>query len=130
MTEGNTATRAPGRVGTDRRFPAQRSRACLACLAAAPPTDRPTDKRALRGIERNSKDGSDQARTVTGMRRTTQVERKVCHQWYGDMHWASPVAPVPDTRGVRQATRTVNAKRNGAVWGSMLLFFLESAFID
>jgi hypothetical protein len=53
------------------------------------------DKRALR----SSKAGSGQAR----MRCRTHFERKVS---YGDMHWASP---VPDTRGVRLATWTVNA---------------------
>ena len=69
---------------------------------------RPTDRQT--GSERNSKAGSDQAR----MRCTTQFERKVKPR---DMQWASP---VPDTRGVRNATRTVNAKRNRTVWGSML----------
>jgi hypothetical protein len=68
---------------------------------------RPTDRQT--GSERNSKAGSDQAR----MRCTTQFERKVKPR---DMQWASP---VPDTRGVRNATRTVNAKRRSRPWGSM-----------
>ena len=75
---------------------------------AHPSGRRPTNRQT--GSERNSKAGSDQAR----MRCTTQFESKVKPR---DMHWA---LPVPDTRGVRMASRTVNAKRNRTVWGSML----------
>ena len=75
---------------------------------AHPSGRRPTNRQT--GSERNSKAGSDQAR----MRCRTHFESKVKPR---DMHWA---LPVPDTRGVRMASRTVNAKRNRTVWGSML----------
>ena len=64
---------------------------------------RPTNRQT--GSERNSKAGSDQAR----MRCTTQLESKVKPR---DMHWA---LPVPDTRGVRMASRTVNAEKPKAL---------------
>ncbi len=42
------------------------------------------------------------------MRCTAQFESKVRYAAaYGDIHWASPMR---DTRGVRMATRTVNAE--------------------
>ena len=75
---------------------------------AHPSGRRPTNRQT--GSERNSKAGSGQAR----MRCRTHFESKVKPR---DMHWA---LPVPDTRGVRMASRTVNAKRNRTVWGSML----------
>ena len=75
---------------------------------AHPSGRRPTNRQT--GSERNSKAGSGQAR----MRCSTHFESKVKPR---DMHWA---LPVPDTRGVRMASRTVNAKRNRTVWGSML----------
>ena len=87
-----------GRVAFPKCAPARLPR------AADRPTDRPT------GSESNSKAGSDQTR----MRCMTHFDSKVKPR---DMQWASP---VPDTRGVRNATRTVNAKRNRTVWGSML----------